>query len=107
MLSMWALVAVAMAFIVWWTMRENNQFSALDFITTDGRGDPQKAAYTGAFIISTWLIWSLTVDGKITEGYYGAYIAAFVLGGAYTATRGKYRAPETPREEAERNRPGI
>lgn len=96
LLSMWGFVAVALGVIVYWSMRSNNAFSALDFICTDGRGDPAKLAYTGAFLISTWGFWVLIEQGKMTEYFFLGYVGAFVGGGAYVGTRNKSPPDDPP-----------
>lgn len=94
LLSMWGVVGLCVAMLVYWSFRQNNTFSALDLICTDGRADQGKFAYMGAFLISTWGFWVLIEQGKMTEYFFLGYVTAFVGGGAYMGTRNKYRPPD-------------
>ncbi len=86
--------------LAWWTWRDRT-FSVLDFITdAAGRGDPQRFAYTGAFLIATWGFWILIDKGLMTEWYFGGYVGGFVIGEAWTAgRRGRDRGGRWDRDD--------
>jgi len=44
----------------------------------DGRVSKAAAVMFGAFGLSTWVIVNLTVTGHLTEGYFTAYLGAWV-----------------------------
>src|SRR5262245_36512088 len=50
----------------------------------DGRISKAAAVMMGAFALTSWAIAYLAVNDKLTEGYFGAYLAAWV---APTVTR--------------------
>lgn len=47
-------------------------------IGEDGRLSKAAAVMMGAFAMTTWLIVYLALTGKITEGYFTAYLGAWV-----------------------------
>lgn len=54
------------------------KFNAFDLIMENDRVSRKAVLVMGAFAASTWIVIRLTLDGKLTEGYFGAYMAAWV-----------------------------
>lgn len=44
----------------------------------DGRLSKAAAVMMGAFGVTTWIMVYMTLQGKMTEGYFAAYMAAWV-----------------------------
>lgn len=53
---------------------------SLDDLLLGDDGKVSKAAIVllGAFVMTTWVVIYLTLQDKLTEGYFGGYIAAWV-----------------------------
>jgi len=68
--------------------RDRNITSQIDLedllLGDDGRLSKAAAVMMGAFALTTWVIAYLAVNDKLTEGYFSAYLAAWV---APTVTR--------------------
>lgn len=47
-------------------------------IGDDGKTSKAAAVMFGAFGLSTWILVNLTVTGRLTEGYFTAYLGAWV-----------------------------
>lgn len=48
------------------------------FIGDDGRMSKASTVMLGSFVVTTWMMVELTLSGKLTEGYLGLYMAAWV-----------------------------
>ena len=77
------------AFIVWSLLKRDRSNSSrlnLDdlLLGDDGKISKAAAVMLGAFIATTWMMVYLTLQGKMTEGYLGIYVAAWI---APTVTR--------------------
>lgn len=53
-------------------------FNLLDLLLENDRVSKKSVLVMGAFAASTWIVIRLTLDGKLTEGYFTAYMAAWV-----------------------------
>lgn len=53
-------------------------FNLLDLLLENDRVSRKAVLVMGAFFTSSWIVIRLTLDGKLTEGYFGAYMAAWV-----------------------------
>lgn len=75
-----ALGVIAMIASVWRAHRTPNfAFNAFDLITHDGRVDKIAVSYMLVLILSSWIMMDLQVNGKMTEGYFGIYIGAWIV----------------------------
>ena len=64
---------------------DKSQFRLEDLLLgDDGRASKGAAVLFGAFAMTTWMMVYLALTGKMTEGYFGLYVAAWV---APTLTR--------------------
>lgn len=82
-LGMLAVLVIVVLAILWsLERRSRNRDSkiALDDLLIGDDGKISKAATVmfGAFFMTTWVIVYLTINGKLTEGYFTAYILAWV-----------------------------
>lgn len=82
-LGMIAVLAVTVLSILWALERRSRNTRskiALDdlLIGDDGRMSKAAAVMFGSFAMTTWVVVYLTINGKLTEGYFAAYIAAWV-----------------------------
>jgi hypothetical protein len=80
---MFAILACAVLGILWSLERKSR--SALskfhfDDLLLDENSRTSKAACVmfGSFVVTTWCIVYLAVNEKLTEGYFGAYLTAWV-----------------------------
>lgn len=72
-------------FIVWCFIearrlnsRSDNTFEILDLLMENGRISKAAVVMIGAFILTTWMMVTLTLKDKLTEGYLGIYVAAWI-----------------------------
>lgn len=80
---MFAILAVAVLAILWSLERRSRSPSSsfhFDDLLLDENGRTSKAACVmfGSFVVTTWCIVYLAVNEKLTEGYFGAYLTAWV-----------------------------
>jgi ABC-type Mn2+/Zn2+ transport system permease subunit len=68
-------LGVLVALFMW--QRSHPNFDLSDLITGDnGKVSATKFAQTGAWVVATWGFVTLIQQGKMTEWYFGAYMAA-------------------------------
>lgn len=76
-----ALLIVAMV-IAWSFYRSHRnpsiQFDLFDLLMENGRLSRIACAFMATLIVTSWVIIRLTVEGKLTEGLFTAYVAAWV-----------------------------
>lgn len=72
-------------FIVWCFIaarninaRTDNTFEILDLFMENGRISKAAVVMMGAFVLTTWMMVTLTLKDKLTEGYLGIYVAAWI-----------------------------
>lgn len=58
--------------------RPGFDFNAFDLVMENGKVSNEKFTFMCAFAMTTWLMVDLHLKGKMTEGYLGLYIAAWV-----------------------------
>lgn len=86
----WMVVAliVILATIVIYLYRAQrdpaNQFDLLDLFVENNKLSRSACVMMGAFSVTSWMLINLTLNGKMTEGYFGLYSAAWI---APTVTR--------------------
>jgi hypothetical protein len=70
-----------------------NSFDILDLLMENGRISKAAVVMMGSFALTTWIMISLTSTDKLTEGYLGIYVGAWIApvvvrlianGGQYT-----------------------
>lgn len=78
-----AVLAITLLCILWTLHRRSvsssSGFSFDDLLLEDGKASPVKALLLGSFALTSWVIVFLTWTDKLTEGYFGAYLGAWVL----------------------------
>jgi len=64
-----------------WTTHKNksNSFNAFDLIMHEGRVDKIAVSYMLVLILSSWIMVDLQVNAKMTEGYLGIYVGAWIV----------------------------
>jgi len=79
-----ALLIVALA-IVWSLYRAHRsadgafaQFNLLDLLMDNGRLSRIACAFMATLVVTSWVIVKLTIENKLTEGLFTAYVAAWV-----------------------------
>lgn len=79
---MFAILGCAVLAILWSLERKSkdrkSHFSFDDLLTEDGKTSKAACLMFGSFAVATWLLVFLTVNGKITEGYFTAYLGFYV-----------------------------
>jgi hypothetical protein len=65
-------------------LNQQNQIDLLDLLSENGRLSRSACVMMGAFGVTTWMLIQLTLNGKMTEGFFGLYSAAWI---APTVTR--------------------
>jgi hypothetical protein len=79
MLTILASCAVVVVVSFWQAHRRPGfDFNAFDLVTENGKVSNEKFTFMCAFAMTTWLMVDLHLKGKMTEGYLGLYIAAWV-----------------------------
>lgn len=91
-----ALFSIGVLAVVWSVYRANRNpeidFNVLDLLLENNRVSRKACLVMGAFSVSSWMVIRLTFDGKLTEGYFGAYMAAWVA----PMIAGMFAAPPPP-----------
>ena len=68
--------------IVWSLYRAqkdpNFAFSLFDLIMENGRVSRLASVFMGTWVVTSLIMWQLTVDNKMNEGYFTAYCAAWI-----------------------------
>jgi hypothetical protein len=79
------MIVLALAVVLIWLLLQRRNKNAESRISLDdlllgddGKMSKSAAVMFGAFALTTWTIIYLTLNEKLTEGYFGAYIAAWV-----------------------------
>lgn len=77
-LLLFGLVALGVWF---WRVHKNPaiDFDFFDLILENGRISRIASVFIGSFAMTTWMMVRLTVDGKMTEGYFTTYSAAWIV----------------------------
>lgn len=57
---------------------EDNTFYVIDLLMENGRISKAAVVMMGAFVLTTWMMVTLTLKDKLTEGYLGIYVAAWI-----------------------------
>lgn len=77
-----AIVALLIVALAMYRAHRNaaESFSLTDFITTNGKGDNAKLCQMGCFLVSSYVVFYMTIKGGLTEwafwGYMGAWVGA-------------------------------
>ena len=58
--------------------RADNDFNILDLLMENGRVSKAAVVMMGAFSLTSWMMVELTLIGKMAEGYFGLYAAAWI-----------------------------
>ena len=53
-------------------------FNAFDLVMNKGKVDKIALSYMLVLALSSWIMIDLQVNGKMTEGYFGIYIGAWI-----------------------------
>lgn len=82
-LGLYAVLLLAVVWIAWSLIRASRKITSridLEDLLLGEDDKVSKAAFVmlGAFALSTWLMVYLTTTGKMTEGFFGLYIAAWI-----------------------------
>ena len=72
------LVALLVAWSFYNAHRGASSFNLFDLLMEHGRVSRIACLIMGAFGVLSWIMIRLTLDGKVTEGYFTAYGALFV-----------------------------
>ncbi len=77
-----ALLIVALA-IAWSMYRAHRNaaftFNLFDLIMDNGRVSRLACVFIGSFLVTSWIMVRLTIDGKMTEGYMAAFGALWIV----------------------------
>ena len=78
-----ALLIVLAILLIWRSLRKMNADSANpydwhDLLMENGRASKAAHVMMGAFAVTTWAFVYMTLTGRMTEGMYGLYSAAWI-----------------------------
>lgn len=98
---MYAILACATLAILWsLERRSRSNLSKFHFddLLLDDNGKTSKAACVmfGSFVVTTWVIVFLAVNEKLSEGFFDAYIAAWVAPVVAIIIKGPQTQPTPP-----------
>lgn len=77
----WALGALFLVLIglgIYRNHRGTNAFNLMDLLMENGRASRLAAGYLTTLVVTSWMMIQLAVTGKLTEGYLGIYVSAWV-----------------------------
>ena len=74
------IVSLLAVIVILYRVQRNpdNRFDLLDLLMDNGRLSRVAFAFIGSFAVTNWVIVTLTLNGKLTEGYLTIYVAAWV-----------------------------
>lgn len=79
---MFAIFAVGVLAILWSLERKSkshtSHFNFDDLLTEDGKTSKAACVMFGSFAVTTWVLVYLTINAKLTELIFGAYLTAWV-----------------------------
>lgn len=95
---MFAILAIAVLLILWTLERRSKSNESkfhFDDLLLDENGKTSKAACVmfGSFGVTTWCIVYLAANDKLTEGYFGAYLTAWVAPIVANIIKGRQEPP--------------
>lgn len=77
-----AALLVGLLLVVWSVYRAQKdpafQFDIFDLLMENGRVSKIAVAFMVTLAATTWILLRLTIDGKLTEGYFASYGALWV-----------------------------
>lgn len=73
------LVLVAVRTLRAWNSDSADPFDFRDLLMENGRASRGAVVMLGAFAATTWFFIYYTLTGKMTEGYFGLYSAAWIM----------------------------
>jgi hypothetical protein len=80
--TVFAALAVLLVLIIVRTLRKwnasENSFDIVDMFIENGRASKGAVVLMGAFVATTWFFVYYSLLGKMTEGYFGLYAAAWI-----------------------------
>jgi hypothetical protein len=59
-------------------LNKTNTFDLFDLLMEGGRLSRIACAFMATLVVTSWVIIRLTIEGKLTEGLFTAYVAAWV-----------------------------
>lgn len=79
-----AVLASIIAFAIVRTLRKwshdaENPFALRDLLMENGRASRGAVVMLGAFAATTWFFLYYSLTGRMTEGYFGLYSAAWIM----------------------------
>lgn len=83
MAVVFGLIAVLVILIIWRSLSRlhrdcNSAFDLRDLLMENGRASKAAVVMMGAFAVTTWQFVYFSLNGKMTEGYAGIYVAAWI-----------------------------
>ena len=79
MTTILGLMLVTIGFAAWRLhLNPENDFNVLDLLMENGRVSKAAVVMMGAFSLTSWMMVQLTLAGKMSEGYFGLYSAAWI-----------------------------
>ena len=68
-------LVVALIALSLWRLQKNPRvdFNLLDLLMENGKVSKISCTFMATFLFTTWMMWYLAVNEKITEGYVGLY----------------------------------
>jgi hypothetical protein len=86
-------------YILFRVQRETNQLDFSDWLRgTDGKASWSKAAAIGGFMVGSWCLITITLAGKVPDGYWLLFLTYFaiVIGNPAAIELVKQRDPRSP-----------
>lgn len=72
-------ILISLIFAAWRLQRNpENDFNILDLLMENGHVSKAAVVMMGSFSLTSWMMIQLTLAGKMTEGYFGLYSAAWI-----------------------------
>ena len=91
--------AIVILRILFRVQRETNELDFSDWLRgADGKASWSKAAAVGGFMVGSWCLITITIAGKVPEGYWLLYLSYFaiVIGNPAAIEFLKQRDPRAP-----------
>lgn len=90
-------ILLTLVFAAWRLhLNPENDFNILDLLMENGRVSKAAVVMMGAFSLTSWMMIQLTLIGKMTEGYFGLYSAAWIAPVVVKLIAGGASTPKPP-----------
>lgn len=95
MLFVALVIAGFLGWAIWHQQRDpGSRFDLLDLVMESGRLSKAAVVMMGSFVVTTWMMFDLTIQGKMTETYFLQYGGLWIVPVIAKIWKGDGKVPE-------------